>query len=98
MNGCTKPSENDLGVTGRAKGFTVFVGGKMGLHPRWADILPIDVATEEQLFQVIDAVIDWFVAEGTSGERFGATIERVGLAKLVQYLLSIVPLAKESVT
>jgi anaerobic sulfite reductase subunit C len=30
VNGCTKPNENDLGVMGRAKGFTVFVGG------RWA--------------------------------------------------------------
>ena len=98
LNGCTKPSENDLGVMGRAKGFTLFVGGKMGTRPRWADILPIDVANEEQLFQVADAVIDWFAAEGMPGERFGATIDRVGLGKLVQYLLSTKPFAKESVT
>ena len=39
-NGCTKPKENDLGVQGKAAGFTVFVGGKMGKHPRWADAAP----------------------------------------------------------
>jgi dissimilatory sulfite reductase (desulfoviridin) alpha/beta subunit len=86
LNGCTKPNENDLGVMGRAKGFTVFVGGKMGKQPRWADILPLDVASEERLFEVVDSVIDWFAAEGKPGERFGATIDRVGLEKLVQHL------------
>ncbi len=30
--------------------------------------------------------MDWFVAEGTAGERFGATIDRVGLDKLAQHL------------
>jgi dissimilatory sulfite reductase (desulfoviridin) alpha/beta subunit len=86
LNGCTKPNENDLGVMGRAKGFTVFVGGKMGKHPRWADVLPIDIPTEELLFKTVDAVIDWFVATGTPAERFGSTIDRVGLDKLVQHL------------
>lgn len=85
-NGCTKPIENDLGVMGRAKGFTVCVGGKMGKHPRCADVLSLEVGSEERLFEVVEAVIDWFVAEGTAGERFGATIDRVGLDKLVQYL------------
>jgi dissimilatory sulfite reductase (desulfoviridin) alpha/beta subunit len=86
LNGCTKPNENDLGVMGRAKGFTVFVGGKMGKHPRWADILPLDIASEDQLFKMVEAVIDWFTAEGNPGERFGATIDRVGLERLVLYL------------
>jgi dissimilatory sulfite reductase (desulfoviridin) alpha/beta subunit len=86
LNGCTKPNENDLGIMGRAKGFTVFVGGKMGKQPRWADILPLDVASEERLFEVAESIIDWFAAEGTAGERLGATIDRVGLDRLVQHL------------
>jgi dissimilatory sulfite reductase (desulfoviridin) alpha/beta subunit len=85
-NGCTKPQENDLGIMGRGKGFTVFVGGKMGKRPRWADPLPLEIAGEEQLLQVVEAVIDWFAAVGTLGERFGATIDRVGLDKLVEHL------------
>jgi dissimilatory sulfite reductase (desulfoviridin) alpha/beta subunit len=83
-NGCTKPKENDLGVQGRAGGFTVFVGGKMGKHPRWADVLPLQIQEEVQLFGVFDHVIDWYAAEGKPGERFGATIDRIGIEQLVQ--------------
>jgi dissimilatory sulfite reductase (desulfoviridin) alpha/beta subunit len=83
-NGCTKPKENDLGVQGRAAGFTVFVGGKMGKHPRWADVLPLQIRDEAHLFEVVDEVIDWYAAEGRPGERFGATIDRVGIEQLVQ--------------
>ena len=85
-NACTKPSENDLGVVGRANGFTVLVGGKMGKRPRPADVLPLEVDSEARLFEVVQSVIDWFAAQGTAGERFGATIDRVGLDKLVQHL------------
>jgi dissimilatory sulfite reductase (desulfoviridin) alpha/beta subunit len=85
-NGCTKPRENDLGIMGRGKTFAVFVGGKMGKQPRWADPLPLEIADEEGLFRVVDAVIDWYAAEGQPGERFGATIDRVGLECLVRRL------------
>jgi dissimilatory sulfite reductase (desulfoviridin) alpha/beta subunit len=86
MNGCTKPKENDLGILGRRGAFTVFVGGKMGKQPRWADALPLDIRDEDRLFAVVDAVIDWFAAEGQLGERFGSTIDRVGLSVLVERL------------
>ena len=82
-NGCTKPKENDLGIMGQGKGFALFVGGKMGKQPRWADLLPLKIADEDRLFRVADAVIDWFAAEGQPGERFASTIDRVGLDRLV---------------
>ena len=71
---------------GRAKGFTLFVGGKMGKQPRWADILPLDVPSESLLFITVESVIDWFAATGKPGERFGSTIDRMGLDMLVQHL------------
>jgi dissimilatory sulfite reductase (desulfoviridin) alpha/beta subunit len=89
LNGCTKPKENDLGILGRKGAFTVFVGGKMGKQPRWADAIPLDIGDEERLFTVVEAVIDWFAAEGRPGERFGATIERVGLNALVDRLFGV---------
>jgi dissimilatory sulfite reductase (desulfoviridin) alpha/beta subunit len=85
-NGCTKPRENDLSILGRRGGFAVFVGGKMGKQPRWADPLPLEIRDEAQLFAVVEAVIDWFAAEGQPHERFGATIDRVGLNALIKYL------------
>lgn len=89
QNGCTKPKENDLGIQGRVGGFTIFVGGKMGKHPRWADILPIEIRDENHLFQVVEAVIDWYATEGKPGERFGSTIDRLGLERLVQYFSNL---------
>jgi dissimilatory sulfite reductase (desulfoviridin) alpha/beta subunit len=85
-NGCTKPKENDLGIMGRGKGFAVFVGGKMGKQPRWADLLPLEISSEDHLFRLVDAVIDWYAAQGQPSERFGATIERVGLEHLIRHL------------
>ncbi len=86
LNGCTKPKENDLGILGRKGAFTVFVGGKMGKQPRWADALPLDIRDEDRLFTVVEAIIDWFAAEGQPKERFGATIDRVGLNALIEHL------------
>jgi dissimilatory sulfite reductase (desulfoviridin) alpha/beta subunit len=82
VNGCTKPQENDLGIQGNVKGFTVLVGGKMGKQPRWADVLPLDIPDEAALFRVVQAAIDWFAANGNPGERFGSAIDRLGLESL----------------
>ncbi len=85
-NGCTKPLENDLGIMGHGKKFAVFVGGKMGKQPRPADRLPLEIAEEEHLLRIVRAVLDWYAVEGEPGERFGATIDRLGLARLLQSL------------
>jgi dissimilatory sulfite reductase (desulfoviridin) alpha/beta subunit len=86
INACTKPKENDLGILGRRGGFAVLVGGKMGKQPRLADTLPLDIRDEAQLFAAVESVIDWFASEGQPGERFGTTIDRIGLTALVEHL------------
>ncbi len=85
-HGCAKPIENDLGVMGSAKGFVVFVGGKVGKQPRWADQLPNVILTEEELLDTVGKIIDWYAANGEDRERFGATIDRVGLDRLIASL------------
>jgi dissimilatory sulfite reductase (desulfoviridin) alpha/beta subunit len=80
-HGCTKPQENDLGITGSAAGYNVFLGGKMGKNPRLADQVPWSIATESQLLAFIDAILYWYVRNGNLGERFGSTIERRGAAR-----------------
>lgn len=77
-HGCTKPQENDLGIMGSAAGFLVFVGGKMGKSPRFADQLPITIADEAALVSVMESVLDWYIAHGKMGERFGSTLDRLG--------------------
>lgn len=85
-NSCVKPMVNDLGIMGVAHGFAVFVGGKVGKQPRWGDRLPMTIPDEATLFQVIDAILDFYVAHGHERERFGTTIDRAGLDRLFEFL------------
>jgi dissimilatory sulfite reductase (desulfoviridin) alpha/beta subunit len=78
-HGCTKPQENDFGILGTAKGFVVFVGGKMGKNPRLADQLPFEISSQEHLLSLIEATLNWYIANGADGERFGSTIDRLGI-------------------
>ncbi|MDR2761213.1 MAG: hypothetical protein LBB88_01275 [Planctomycetaceae bacterium] len=82
---CSKPHENDLGVMGIGK-FAVFVGGMAGKTPRWGDKLPFEIKEKSKLFNIVNAVINWYEKNGNDKERFGATIERVGLANLIDEL------------
>ena len=80
---CAKPQENDLGVMGVPGGYAVFVGGMAGKTPRWADQLPFVVKDKKVLWKLLKAIIDWFEQHGNPKERFGATIERIGLQRLL---------------
>ncbi|MDR2170009.1 MAG: hypothetical protein LBP59_07705 [Planctomycetaceae bacterium] len=82
---CSKPQENDLGVMGVGN-FAVFVGGMAGKTPRWGNRLPFDVKEKSKLFKIINAAIKWYEKNGNIKERFGATIERIGLENLLDEL------------
>jgi dissimilatory sulfite reductase (desulfoviridin) alpha/beta subunit len=83
---CSKPQENDLGIMGADKGFAIFVGGMAGKTPRWGDKLPVVIQARSELLKLIKTVIDWYIVNGNDKERFGATIERIGLANLLDAL------------
>ncbi|MDR2438491.1 MAG: hypothetical protein LBE12_03835 [Planctomycetaceae bacterium] len=82
-NCCAKPQENDLGVLGVGKNFAVFVGGMAGKTPRWGDRLPVILKNKTELLALIKVIIDWYAAHGLDKERFGSTIERVGLSNML---------------
>ncbi len=67
-------------------GYALFVGGKMGKRPRLGDRLPFEAKTEEEVLDIIDATIEWYASNGTKGERFGETLDRVGIGALVSQL------------
>jgi dissimilatory sulfite reductase (desulfoviridin) alpha/beta subunit len=68
------------------KGFIVFVGGKMGRKPRFSDQLPGIVEDEGELFEIFEKTMDFFKEHGLTRERFGDTLDRVGLDKLLSTL------------
>jgi len=66
--------------------YALFVGGKMGKRIRLGEPLPIEVADEEKLAEVVGKVIEWYRTHGIPGERFGSTIDRLGMNELVSGL------------
>jgi dissimilatory sulfite reductase (desulfoviridin) alpha/beta subunit len=54
-----------------------------GKTPRWADRLPFVVKNRKVLWKLLGTIIDWYDKHGNPKERFGTTIERVGLKRLL---------------
>ncbi|UGV41014.1 4Fe-4S binding protein [Methanococcoides orientis] len=68
------------------EGYTVYVGGKVGKHPRLG-IRLTELVDEDTLFRIIERSVEFFNIEATSGERFGDTIQRVGLEEFKAFVL-----------
>jgi len=77
-NQCAEPSIKDLGFIGKAKGWSVLVGGNAASKPRLATTLIEDLPTATAL-EVADNIVKYFEANGKKGERLGRLIDRVGL-------------------
>ena len=73
------------------EGYTIYVGGNVGRHPRLA-IKLIDFADEETIHKVIENSIKLFEEEGEPRERFGHLIERIGLGEALRRILPKEPL------
>ena len=91
QNNCLKAEENDVGIKGAAQiswkeAFLVSFGGTFGNHiSKGREFLPL-ITSEEQLFRVTDAAIQFFADHANAGERFKFTIDRVGEEKLYEVL------------
>ncbi len=64
----------------------------MGRLPRLGDRLPVEIdATPETVLRILDAVLDWYAAHGEAKERFGATLDRLGVDALERALEAACP-------
>lgn len=68
-------------------GLALFIGGKYGRHPRWGTRVA-NFLTEEELFVIVDRVREWWKKTGKRGERLGQTMDRLGLDKFKEEVLS----------
>lgn len=73
-------------IEGEKKGYTIFVGGNVGRHPRFADKI-VTFSDEETVFKIINNCIRVFEDEATTGERFGHLIDRMGIGEFVKRIL-----------
>lgn len=68
-------------------GYRVLVGGKLGRHPRLAEII-MEVAGEEEVLAALRATLRLFMEHGQDGERFAGLVERLGIERVRDYILS----------
>jgi dissimilatory sulfite reductase (desulfoviridin) alpha/beta subunit len=62
----------------KREGYVIFVGGRMGKFPKLGVRLGT-VWEKETLFSFLEKTLEFYKREGIKGERFGETLERLGL-------------------
>lgn len=58
------------------KGYKIYIGGKLGRHPRLATFL--SYANENEVIEIFKKVLNFYKKHNVKGERLGAIIERIG--------------------
>ena len=69
------------------KGYKLFVGGKIGKHPKLGREMAI-VKSPEETVAIFRKIIDWSKKNTNVGERFGDCLDRVGFDNFRQQIIS----------
>jgi len=80
-NQCAESSVKDVGFIGKAKGWTMVIGGNAASRPRLAETFAQGLTTEEAL-DATDKLLALFKTEGKKGERIGRFMDRIGMETL----------------
>ncbi|ACV62248.1 nitrite and sulphite reductase 4Fe-4S region [Desulfofarcimen acetoxidans DSM 771] len=83
---CAEPKVRDIGLLGKAAGWTLVAGGSAGARPRIADQIT-EGLTDEQALELISKIIEVYGEQAKKGERIGNLIERIGLDEFKKLLL-----------
>lgn len=75
---CADSAFKDIGLIGSGKGWMVYVGGKGGMKPRIADRIALCIP-EENLFNLVEKIIEVYDKNATGKERIGDYIDRIGI-------------------
>ena len=83
---CAESWVRDVGLFGKPKGWTLVIGGNVGMNPRIAQELAVDLS-DEQAFEKISQVITYYKENAKKGERLGKMIDRVGFDSVKEALV-----------
>lgn len=75
--GCAMPRIKDLGIFGTPYGWSVVIGGNAGGHTTIAQPVA-DKLSDEELYQLLDKIYQYFEDNRTGKERTVSTIKRLG--------------------
>ncbi|WP_418965930.1 hypothetical protein [Cetobacterium sp.] len=85
---CTGTYSKDIGVLVDLDGkFFISVGGSAGFYPRSADILIRDI-TEDEAYNFVKRILEYYNENGQMGEKLGHFIDRIGIEKFREDVLS----------
>jgi len=84
-NSCAEPAVKDLGLMGKAKGWTVLVGGNAARKPRLGQVLAENLSDEEAM-ELVDKVISYY-KDNAEKVRLGEFIEEMGFDKFKEAVL-----------
>lgn len=82
---CVGACPSDL-IFGEWRGYKIFVGGKIGKHPKLGEELTIARSPQETV-DMFRRIIDWSKRNTLVGERFGDCLDRVGFDRFKQQIL-----------
>ncbi len=72
-------------ITESFKGYKIYLGGKLGRHPRLATFLTY--AKGKEVIEIFKKVLEFYKKHNVKGERLGAIIEKMGFEKVKEELM-----------
>lgn len=75
---CSESWVRDVGLIGFPEGWTLTIGGNVGMLPRIGKELTTGL-DDDQAMAAVDKVVQYYIANAKRGERLGKMIERTGL-------------------
>ncbi len=72
----------------RKTGYTLYLGGTMGAKPRLGTRAKALIESKEELLYYIRRAFDYYRANGRKKERFGHTLDRIGLNRALEEIFS----------
>ena len=80
---CAESWVRDIGLIGLAEGWTITIGGNVGMTPRIGKEL-VTGLDDDQVMAAVANVITCYKKEAKAGERLGKMIERTGLEPFIK--------------
>ena len=74
---CAETCIKDIGLVGMKNGWKIMVGGNGGSKPRLSQEL-VKNLSDEQAFELVDKIVEYYKANAKPHERLGAMIEKMG--------------------
>jgi anaerobic sulfite reductase subunit C len=74
--------------TSKKTGYTLYLGGTMGKKPRLGTKAKVLIETKEELAASVRKAFDFYTAHGKKKERFGHTLDRIGVDQAFAQIFS----------